>query len=240
VSEGIIVSGADAGPEIKRISDRIVELCDASLLHGRPYLLSRLGLDLGKDVQRLKLLSGRSLADFIRNSPALNAAYALVPVIGSKNVLAVVKKDAGNGTAQTGNNAVAVAPPQPVEARYNYRFWAAFAIPSIGTPRYLDSLHLVFKNIPEGEELPSGWLLIDDEYIAPKDAENRDELIKKNIDRWLKKNGMEPARFLQGARPALFAQRTLLAALLDALDQRQLQNTVLSLDVIATLASKKF
>jgi hypothetical protein len=229
-----------AEKEFNRIAERVNKICEVALASGRPYLLSRLGLDLGKDVQTLKMLGFKGLADFIRHHSALQT-LALAPVVGSRSVLAVVRKNGlTSNDTRSGDEPPVVLPPRPTpEPRYHYRFWAAFSVPPTHGRRYVDPVTFIFKAVPENEAPADGWLLIEDEYIAAADAENRDRVIKDNIARWLQKNGLDHSRFLQDVRSPIPSQQTLLSALVDSLDRRQLQTTTMALDVIATLLAKK-
>ena len=231
-------SRQDATKEIARIAERIDQLCAAALARGNTYLLSRLGLELGKDVQFLKLLTGGGLADFIRTEPTLKK-FELVPVVGSSNVLAIVHRGDAEQSVETANIQVAAPPPPTSHARYHYRFWAAFSVSKSEGFRFLDPVQFVFKDVHAPEEAPAGWYLIVQEYIAPPGGEDRDELIKQNIERWLAANKLDKARFLQNAKTAVTAQRSLLSMIIDTLDRRQLQSTTMTLDVIAALENKK-
>jgi hypothetical protein len=227
--------------EIDRIAARIRQLCEGGIASGRVYLLSRLGLELGEDVKRLKLLTGgANLAGFVRGHPALQS-FELVPTIEAPNVLAVVKKSQSEGVSSE------VAAPRPVtlparsafESRYHYRFWAAFSVPLQNGRRFIDPANFVFRHLEESEQPPEGWLEIEAEYIAPESAPNRDERIKENISRWLQKNGLDRSAFLHDAKTPSSPQQNLLSLMLDVLDKRQLQSTTMSLDVIAALLKKR-
>lgn len=225
-----------ANEDERRIAQRIIELCEAAFGEGKPYvLLSRLGLDLGEDVKNIKYMTGRGLAEFVRKCELLRE-YSLVQVGTTTNILAIVKASAAQG-GQTESLAVPASQSAP-EARYHYRFWAAFSVPWSHGTRYLDLANFVFKDL-DGDVAPAGWVKIEQEFIAPKEAEKRDQLIKGNIERWLVSHDMERDRFLQNAKPSVSVERSLLSALIDSLDRRQLQSTVLPLDVIASLFNKK-
>lgn len=235
-------SPQDTGQEIQRISDRIVKLCETALAQGRPYLLSQLGLDLGKDVQTLKILTGKKLREFIRDYEPLRKCYRVAPVEGRQNAFAIVRNE-GEASNEGETPAVQAQPveiePHP-EPKYHYRFWAAFAVPSDGKRRFFDPNQLVFKNLSEGVDLPINWIPIEDEFVAPAEIEHRDEIIKENIDKWLTRHKVDKSRFLHHARPVeMSAQSSLLLSVIEALDRKQLQSTSLTLDVVAALLGKK-
>ena len=125
-------AGQNAEQELERISNRIIQLCDDALAQGRPYLVSRLGLDLGRDVQNLKLLTDKKLVEFIRSHEALKKRYTVAPVEGRQNVLVVVRSK--DETPAIKARTIEVEPRS--EPRYHYRFWAAFAVPSNGQSRF--------------------------------------------------------------------------------------------------------
>ncbi|HEY5305835.1 MAG TPA: hypothetical protein VIJ52_04115 [Pseudolabrys sp.] len=229
--------GDDNQDEIKRITDSIIRVCENAFAEGREYvLLSRLGVELGQEVKKIKYMTGRGLAEFIRTSPKLNA-YSIVTVAGTKNIFALVRT---SNMQEAGVLPATVLAAQPSETRFHYRFWAAFSVPStVGKRRFIDPESFVFKDTSEGEEAPTGWLPVEEEFIAAEKLDRRDQTIKDNIEKWLEKHGLDRSRFLQNVKPSEAPQRNLLFAIIEALDRRQLQATNLSLDVIATLAAKK-
>ena len=220
---------------LERIAQRIIQLCDDPLRHGRPYLVSRLGLDLGKDVHDLRRLTDKRLVEFIQSYEPLKARYNVVPVGDRKNVFAIVPAIETAPLMEAG----VVSFEPSAEPRYHYRFWAAFAVPSDGRRRFFNLTQLIFKGFSETEDVPSEWIPIEDEFIAPAKAENRDELITRNIASWLKEHGVEKTRVLHRARPVQLPQKSLLLSVIEALDKRQLQSTSMTLDVVATLLEKK-
>jgi hypothetical protein len=233
IDAGAVQNSAD---EIHRISDRIVQLCEASLAQGKPYLLSQLGVDLGRDVQLLKALTGKKLAEFIRSDKTLNTRYRIAPVENRLGAYAIVKSAAE--PIETEVSPVQIEPrPEP---RYHYRFWAAFSVPSDGKHRFLSLDDFMFKNFSEGITPPTDWIAVEDEFIAPLGVANRDNVIKHNINAWLDRHEVDKARVLQKAKPVKLPDKSLLSAVIEALDRRQLQSTSLTLDVVATLLEKKF
>ena len=99
------------------------------------------------------MTGGQGLANFIRTYPTLKA-YSLLPIAGTTNILAIVR----TGDAQrAGSVAPTTVPPHPSEARYHYRFWAAFSVPWTGG-RYLDPEIFIFKDLSDTEEPAEGWI----------------------------------------------------------------------------------
>jgi hypothetical protein len=218
--------------EIERIKSRLVALCDEALASEDSYLLSRLGVDLGKDAKTLSLLSGHRLAEFIRTQ--LSDRYQVVSVVGLPHIFAVVRTNKQTPGAQ----AAPIPPPSKTELRYNYRFWAAFSVPPKGVARYLDPENLIFKDLAAGESPPLNWINIDIQFIAPATAPNRDQLIKASIESWLSKYSQDKSRFLHGSEQKVFDGKSLLALMLDELDSGQLKTTSLTMDVIKALSNK--
>ena len=89
------------------------------------------------------------------------------------------------------------------------------------------------------------FIEVEHDYIAPEDCEDRDEVIKDNISRWLKKNDISVERVVQrrsaknagGLLP--HSSKSLLEAIVETLDAKQLASTHMSLDVVAVLLRKR-
>lgn len=115
-------------------------------------------------------------------------------------------------------------------------------MPIQGEVRVLDPNKFTFEDVAHAD-VPADALTIDPQSIAPPHADNRDVLIKQNIQTWLEAQGLSEDRFMAANRlPRLPLVATkaaigdnLLEAMLLALDKRQLQSTSLSLDVVQTL-----
>jgi hypothetical protein len=124
--------------------------------------------------------------------------------------------------------------------RYHHRFWAAFAVPPQSEQRFLDTREFTFRDASADEAPPEGLVVITPDFIAPPDVENRDKFIRERIDRWLTATGWTRDR-VAAKRPHTRASDraspslSLLHAVVDALDRRQLQNLTMPLDVIAAL-----
>jgi hypothetical protein len=224
--------------EIDRIKSRIVALCDEALNRGSPYYLSRLGIDLGNDVKRLRLLTGEKLGEFIAQN--FSKRYRLIPIDGQSSRMAVVRPDEGLVVGEEKRSELGPSPEPERRPRYHYRFWAAFSVPHTGGRRFLDRRTLFFKNVSADDPPPTGWSEIDEQFLISADAPDRDNLIETNIARWLEKNSLERSGFLASFKPQTpHSDRTLLAAMINTLDRRQLQNTTLSMDVVADLLNKR-
>lgn len=226
------------GDELARLDSKIRSLAQAYLADGRPYLLSRLGKDLGDDLRLVKIEYGRSLGEYV--SERLSDEYSVILMGQHKNIQALV-------SASESLYATALEKVEATDGkrgpRYNYRFWAAFSVPRTEDPRWLDLDDFTFKDSkvkPEGDflEIPSA-------FVAPAEADNRDALIKGNIAKWLDSVGLPEERFIAKA-PAADSRsaagvggRTLLEAVVQALDRKQLASTTLSLDVVAELLRRR-
>lgn len=228
-----LINNDAAKAEADRIKDKIISLSEAALKQAASYLLSRLGTDLGDDLRKLRLVTGQKLTQFIRSQ--LQDKYRVAPVEGLPNIMALVRA----GESNTADEIVEY--PGRSEPRFHYRFWAAFSVPAKGSSRYLDPAGFVFKDLAVGEDPPIGWLEIDKEFIAPVSIADRDGEIKQNIHKWLEKVQLDRAAFLQGASQSRIEDsgKSLLLAVLESLDRRQLQSTTMSLDVVASLLSKR-
>jgi len=223
--------------ELTQLDAKIRSLAEAYLATGRPYLLSRLGKDLGDDLKRVKIGYGRSLGEYV--SERLADEYSVILMGEHRNIQALVP---------VSRPFPGIAPEKSTTAderrspRYNYRFWAAFSVPLAEGSRWLNVDDFTFKDIkekPEGNDLE-----IPSSLVAPEEAENRDALIKSNIATWLESNGLTQDRFIAKAAfdnkntPAV-GGKSLLDAVVQALDRRQLASTTLSLDVVAELLRRR-
>ncbi|MER9755408.1 hypothetical protein NKJ46_18460 [Mesorhizobium sp. M0166] len=222
--------------ELERLDTKIRSLAQAFLAAGRPYLLSRLGKDLGDDLKLVKFGYGRTLGDYV--AERLAAEYSVILMGQHKNVQAIVPN---NGSAL--GIGQSVTPEGMRGPRYNYRFWAAFSVPLIEGSRWLNLDDFTFKDV---REKPDGnYIEIKSDLVAHEDAEDRDALIKSNISKWLDSEGLSQERFIakpqvgDGKESAIPIGRTLLEAVIQALDRKQLSATTLSLDVVADLLRRR-
>lgn len=229
--------------DFERIDEKIRALASSNLRSGRPYLLSQLGKDVGDDLRLIKIGAGLTLAQYIEQRLADD--FSLVSMGSHSNVRALVP---AHGDEQ-------VAPPQVAESRpgddsggekraprYHYRFWAAFSVPLVGGRRWLSLEDLTFKDddaSPEGDyrEVPA-------ELIPPADVENRDNIIKANIAKWLEKERLPEDRFVARAPHSESRSKNIVAPsvmdiIIETLDRRQLAATTLSLDVVADLMRRR-
>jgi hypothetical protein len=224
--------------ELQRIETKIIELAEAYLISGRPYLLSKLGIDLGEDLRKLKSLTSESLAQFISNRLANRFSVALTGQ--HNNIQALVRAVEANIAPETIESLVRTHREGP---RYNYRFWAAFSVPLQRKYRFLNMNDLTFH---DGDSRPDGgdYIEVEAEFIAPEVADERDKLISSNIQSWLAKRELPANRFYAKSRGEIegsqgSAGRSLLELMVEALDRRQLSNVNLPLDVVAELMKKR-
>lgn len=221
--------------ELIKIEKKIEGLADAELASGQPYLLSKLGKDLGPDLKIVKEES-RTLAEFVKRR--LSEKYDIVSTGEFRNIQALVKKNAH--IVDTVSIADDVENEKRPE-RFNYRFWAAFSVPLEGNSRFLNIENFAFEDT---DVAPSAaHEIIEAEFIAPEQADDRDKLILENIRRWLGAKGFKAEQFLARRRIGRAANtaersRTLLHAFVDALDKKQLASVSLPLDVVAALLNR--
>lgn len=219
--------------ELARIAEKIVGLAEAHNGERRPYLVSALGIDLGEDLRKLKLLTNLGLNEFIQSR--LSDRVTLVRLGVHRNVSAILF-----GSVDPS----AIDPLQFAEdrqKRFHFRFWAAFSVPPEKDVRVLNMDDFTFDDMALAD-VPDGAVTIDHSLIAPAEADDRDALIKGNIAKWLASKELSEVRFLAPKRlpPPLSTSNvqvsgTLLEAIIGALDRKQLQSTSLPLDVVAVL-----
>lgn len=217
--------------ELSRIAKRVEELIDQNKGREPKYLVSALGNALGDDLKRIKELTQSGLNDFIRQY--LSHRFALEKIGTHGNIAVVVDRSEQSGPAEEAQTHHGGGP------RFHPRFWAAFLVPlKEGNVRIFHVDQVSFEDRPTAEA-HSDALTIPTEFIAGPGEERDVEKVKNNIARWLEQNGLEMEKFLAYKR---FHSNThhqpvesLLSAVLAALDQRQLQSTSLTLDVVAAL-----
>ncbi len=225
--------------ELSRIETKIRELVELALKDGVPYLLSALGAHMESDLVKLKLLSKKSLADFVVDR--FGNEYAIVTGGVHGNVKALVRT-----ANQTGEVVLPVGGGKP---RFHRRFWAAFAAPiPEGKIRLLNLADLSFDHVESSEkmEVPRGTIEISTSLVPSEDAVDRDHMIIENIKKWVEEYDLDISQFILGApgypdrRPNNREQtHTLLSQFILALDKRQLSSVSLPLDVVAALLSKR-
>ena len=218
------------------VAQKAKTLADAALASGRPYLLSKLGKDLGDDLKIIKS-HDLTLGEFIKeNMPD----YEVVLGGSFKNVQSLVRSGMGNAST---DSAIAAeiqeqTRPQKSTMRFNYKFWAAFSVPLQNEKRFINLDTFTF--LDDDKEPESGrFEEIDPSYVAEDGIINRDVAIIQNIQRWLNDRGYPAEQF--AAKPSTTSNRassdsrTVLHAVIDALDKRQLSSVSLPLDVVAAL-----
>lgn len=233
------MAAIDEASEVQRLAERVEALCEAGQLSGRPYLISALGIELGEDLAKIKALTKTGLADFIRSR--LSEKFELVRLGTHGNVLAVIALGASlpQMTAVSGGGPQVDSQGRP---KFHYRLWAAFSVPPEKAYRFLNLNDLTFVDMDSDEEVPPDTLPIPLNLIPPGDQPRRDDIIWESVNTWLEQNKFAPERFYASNRRTPKTPRSqqpagasVLDAVIAALDRRQLQNTQLSLDVIATL-----
>lgn len=228
----------DAEAELEKIAERVSALCDAGQKSGRPYYISALGIELGEDLAKIKLLTKSGLADFVRNR--LADKFELVRFGSHGNVLAIIPVG-GSLPVQEEAEDGAILDSQG-RPKFHYRLWAAFSVPPSSSARFLRLDDLTFVDTDADSPPDEGALLIPTEMIPSGDLPRRDDVIWQNLTRWLQDNKLPPERFYARAKrvpkapkPPISAGGSLLEAIIGTLDRRQLQSTQMSLDAISAL-----
>lgn len=212
---------AAGDPEVARITVKIETLIKEHFQSAERYYLSRLGVQLGEDRRTLERLTGKKLAQFVREK----FDYKIGTSGQHKNVLYLIAP----GTSAKG---LPVASP-----RYLPRFWAAFAMPlRDDEERYIDLDTLEFgpKDMVAGDVRP-----IEAEYVAPNDASGSAAETAMRISRWLDKQQLDGERFHMRLRRSPPSGESLLNQVLSVLDRDQLRRTSLPLDVIKSLTDRR-
>ena len=229
-----------AGDELARIEAKIKSLVDAYLVSGRPYLLSKLGKDLGDDLHSLKHLTEKPLAQFLIDR--FSTDYSIVLTGTHNTVQALVRSS--DGAASLVDSIVEQAQSHQSVPRYNYRFWAAFSVPLVGGRRFLNLRDFIFQDLDH--EPPSGdFVEVESEFVVQENVVDRDARIRECIQRWLAQKGFSAEQFIAKPRQAterishVAGGRSILEAVIEALDRRQLANTSLPLDVVADLLRRR-
>jgi hypothetical protein len=251
--EKALLLPSENAQELDRIATKICALAEAALKSGRSdYLLSELGIALGEDLAKVKTITQGSLLEFIKqrlgdrfgivSRGIHNNVYTLAPLRETYTI-----EEQATSSASTAEPATGAAGQWP---RYNYRFWAAFAVGLSNDVRHLKLTDFTFKDVSSNEEVPTGTVEIPVEYIPPESISDRDTHISANIEKWLAANRLRKEQFLaspprsfgtqQDGHPvAVRAGISVLELVIDALDRRQLQSMSISLDAVAALLKRR-
>ena len=239
-----IPGAANILSDLERIRAKIKSLADGYMASGRPYLLSKLGLDLGSDLQTLKLLTGKTLAEYLTSE--FVREYTIVVTGIHNNVQALVRSPDTSEPVPVLEAQEPISEPkvtQEAAPRYNYRFWAAFSVPLAKGRRFLDLRD--FRFVDADEEPVGNYIEVESEYIAKQDTQDRNSFIRQNIKRWLEAKKLPEDQFVvriphMALRPPhLAGNRSILEAVIDSLDRRQLASTNMSLEVVAELLRRR-
>ncbi|TDH36257.1 hypothetical protein E2A64_13315 [Pseudohoeflea suaedae] len=221
---------------IAEVEQKVKKLAEAALITGRPYLLSKLGKDLGEELKVIKSHE-LTLGEFIKK---YLPEYEIVLGGSFKNVQSLVRSgDAEAGLSTGGASEVLDVTKSPnTSTRFNYKFWAAFSVPLSAGKRYINLNNFTFLD-DEKEPENGSYEEIDPSYVAEDGIANRDAAIMQNIARWLTDRGYAAEQFAAKTASAKNRTstevRTVLHAVIDALDKRQLSSVSLPLDVVAAL-----
>src|SRR5208282_3108746 len=154
------------------------------------HLLSALGAGLGSDFQKIKLRTNLKLAEFITRYLSNRYEVKSPPQYGA-GVLAVYRAGVEPASMPVmSRDAFTV----DVRFRYHHRFWAAFAVPMQGDQRFLDTHEFTFRDASADEVPPGDTVVITPDFIPAPNVENRDKLIREQIDIWLAANGWSRER----------------------------------------------
>ena len=177
--------------ELERIAEKVIELTRAHDDKSGPYLVSKLGIDLGDDLQKIKTITSKGLREFIKSY--LSGRATLVETGIYRNIYAITLGSAESATIDT----LYFSGEQ--KKRFHFRFWGAFSVPLEKDIRVINMEDFRFEDVMNSE-IPEGGVTIDREFIAPAKAENRDVLIKDNISRWLASKSLSEEQFLTHGR----------------------------------------
>lgn len=221
--------------DLDRIAQKIDALAQAELSSGQPYLLSKLGMDLGGDLKIIKQ-SGQPLTKFIEER--FEGVYKIIFTGTHRNIQSIILAE----SSPAASVASSTKDPKPKPARFHYRFWAAFSVPPTDKERFLNTETLNFMDV---DSKPVGpYESIERRYIADTEIDGRDEKIIENIRAWIKAKGLSEEQFFARSRPkepttGNVGQQTLLHAFLDVMDKKQIAALSLPLEVIAAMLRKQ-
>jgi hypothetical protein len=221
--------------ELTLINSDLRQIIQVELATSPYALLSKVGSELGTEkVTRLKLLSGqRSLGRYIADK--YKGEWEVKPI---ENFGLGITQKAGQ---RLGERVSPALNQKPAVFRYDRRFWAAFSVPLDSGKRIMDQSDFIFSDIANDDLCPENALIITPDFVAPPDAPNRIDLITSNIERWLEKRNLVREDFAAKRAESKvimspeLVHRSVLHAVIDSLDKRQLQSQSLSLDVVAAL-----
>jgi hypothetical protein len=228
--------------EVAALKSRIQDVLNERLDDKPAILLSELGVTLGSDLGRIKLLTGKRLTDFVTEQ--FSGIYRVARIPNHGNAYVVVPASASDEDVA----AMRIAEIKPKSdvpdsgPRFRPVFWAAFSKPVTGGRRFLSVDPLEFMDV-EGPPVDQGsWYEITPDLIPDEGIEGRDVQIAENIQRWLSANGLSADPFklkpahVETAAPG--RRITLLQAVISCLDLAQQRQISLPLDVVKRLSSR--
>ena len=213
--------------ELEAIERQIEALIDDRISEGKPAFISAIGIALKGDLARLKVLSGLSLSDYLRQN--LGDRYDLVQA--KPNTYALWPK--GQPFIPLTHSKVSSAVTRGPD--YLTWFWSAFATPiDDGEERYYDPrTHSIVT-----ESVNDDVIAISADLMRKADEPFNARLIHDRIEQWLASHKLNKKDFEDRSAPLARPNqtRTVLDAMVDCLDKRQLQGISISMDVVATLS----
>lgn len=230
----------------KPIDERIVEFVQENWeAQQKATKLNWLGAKLKDEYDLAAALAGAKLKNYLQDrlgdrlhvlcNPRDSLEWGAVPITidvgGEERQLQLfgkqVKQNEISGTLKNARS-------------YDRMLWAAFSVPLDSGYKRIVSVgsRVEFKSIPVADTIPEGWHEIPAELIVPVGPDqppNRSTRLATNIDSWVAERGINPSVAKSEHRPS---RTSLLHHLLDAMDERSLAETQMSLRAIRNLLGK--
>lgn len=237
---------------LEEFQAKVVDLCrEHWQKHQKAYLDSRLGLDLSRLDIDVRGSVGMKLQPFIMQHMTDKLQIRRSPTSGENiTILGLFPLDAKLGEPLSAY--FDFGPPKTKTPRLNPRFWAAFAVPLMpGFRRFFDLKTFLFEDVPQDQPAPDDKLEIDLSNVVPESVAHRSSEIIHRIRGWLDVNKLPITDFVAGRhlegphtypplatmeeRPVSGTSRTILHALVESLNSRELARITMPLDVVAKL-----
>lgn len=227
------------------LKQQLLEIIKSNEARGVPIRLSNVGLQLAKQMRApFRALSPEpTLASFIRTH--MSAEVEILPDPSSPLVLYVRRKiipetaeiQKATEREREDGNALPRSTNSAAKPRFHKSFWAAFSKPlPAGKTRYIQlGLPFHFEDLDREAEAPEGYVVVEDNFIAPAALEQgpeRSAFVFTQVEAWLEKIGYGPEMFLEPkTRTSSEYSRTSFLEILSGLDKRDLERIVLPADI---------
>jgi hypothetical protein len=219
---------------------RISAAVEKALLSKPRVHLSWLGMLFHEDIEKLRRANGQSLKAFLDKN--ITDMFKFEVSGENRNVYSIVLSS-NFSKMELDQDRESISERQYYySTRFNFRFWAAFSKPFTSDRRFLDTDTIGFTDVKANETIAG--IEIKPSFIPATDLQDRDQAITENIFKWLEENQLSKSKFLANNLKGSYGdnrhnKKSLLEAVIDALDSKELASINLNLSVVARLLNSK-